>query len=320
MAFYEDAHFIHQIDDALTRRAQQTQRMTTGVVREKTGVVGKTWPIQRISSVELPEVLTRNGTTQFLDPFKDKRRIKLRDFRGWIQLDSLDQAKELVNAESENVIQLENARARRMDKLLLSIPGRDPAGVAGTQVGGLLGVVETVDEANESTGSAALPSAQQIVHNSQGLTIAKMADARTKLRLTGYDLDDLYAFISPIAVKQLLTNAQVTSADYATMQAITRIDQGGFGMDEKLYGWRIRETIQLPSAVNAGDAHTIRSCIFFAKSSTVYAHGAIPVADGVQVVRNPERNNDLQCGLLMSGAAGRADDVLVIQVDIDENI
>lgn len=320
-SFWEEAHFIHQIDDAITQRAQQMRRITTGVVREKTGVKGKTWPIQRIASIELPEVLVRNGTTQFLDPFKDKRRIKLRDFMGWVQIDDFDQMRELANAESEHVQQLENARARRLDKLLLNIAGRAPDGTVGTAVGGLLGVIETVDEANESVSTAALPAGQQILHATQGLTLDKVARAKLLIDNTGYDQEDLYAFASPTAIKQLLSNAQVTSADYATMQALTRLDRGGFTMDEMFYGFRWRRTIQLPSAASdAGNGHIIRSCAFFAKSSTVYAHGALDVGEGVQAVRNPERNNNLQAGVKMAGAAGRADDVLVVQVDVDENI
>jgi capsid protein len=321
MAFWEEAHFIHQVTDAITVRAQQKRRKTTGTVEEKNGIVGKTFPIQRVAAVELPEVTVRNGTTQFLDPFKDKRRVALRDFMGWVPIDDFDQAKELVNANSVHVQQLVYARERRMDRLLVSIPGRTPAGAAGTEIGGILGGVTTVDEANESTGTAFLPAAQQILHDTKGLTLDKWAEAKLRIDLTDHDEDDLYCFISPRGVKQLLTNAQVTSADFATQQALTRMDKGGFGVDEFFYGFKVRTSNLLPSAVSdAGNGHIIRSAMFFAKSAVNYGHGAVPVGDGVQIVRNPERNNNLQAGVKMSGAAGRNDDVLVVQLDYDENI
>src|SRR5262245_45969475 len=308
MAFYEEQHFIHAVDDAVIHASQQKEPVTRGATMREEGVTGKTFPFQYLAAAELTQITVRDGDTTYLNPVKSKRRAVLLDFGGAILVDDFDKLKTLTNPQNEYVILLGRARSRQEDRMVLSVPGLAAAGAAGTAIGGALGLATTVDEGAESSATSALPAAQQIVHGSTGGTIAKILDAKQKMDDADVDDDDRYFFYSPRFMRKLLTDTQATSSDYNTIRAL---DAGGFPMDQTWLGYKWRRSTRLPKSGN------IRSCIALQKNGVGYAISLLGMTD---VHRNPAKWNNVQAMIKMSAGAVRIEDVCVVQIDVDESV
>ena len=197
MADQLPAWFIHAVSDNVLHLGQQKQTMGMAAVTVREGVVGKTFPFQRMAKVAMTETLVRDGDTQYLNPTLSKRRANLRDFTAAMLIDEFDEIKTLTDPKSEFAQSLAWARNRTLDELLLSVPGLGTAGAAGVAVGGILGLATTVDEAAESSALAALPGAQQIVDGGTNLTMAKILSAKTIMDQNDIDPDSRYFFYSP---------------------------------------------------------------------------------------------------------------------------
>jgi hypothetical protein len=306
MAAQMDQWFIHAVTDNVQHLAQQKVSKAMGAVRMAEGVVGKTYPFQRLAAVSLTQVTTRDGDTQYLNPTQTKRRAQLLDFTGAILIDDFDKIKTLTSPTSEFALALARARNRTIDDLILGVAGLGTAGATGTAVGGILGLATTVDEGAETSGTSALPTAQQIVDGGTGLTMAKVRQAARIMNLSDVDDDDRYFFYSPIGMDKLLSDSTVTSSDYNTIRAL---QQGGFPMDATWYGFKWRMSNRLPKTGN------IRQLIAVQKMCVGFA---VAMAADVEIDRAVHKNNNTQVLIKYSGGGVRIDDAGVVQINIDE--
>jgi hypothetical protein len=310
MALHNEQWFIHGVSENVTFLAQQKKSKVMGAMRSKEGVVGKTWPFNRIGATSMIQV-SRDAATVYLNPAQSKRRAVLVDFAAAVLIDSFDEVKTLTNPQSEHAQNIAYARNRTIDDMALGVAGLGVAGAAGTAVGGILGLATNVDEAAESSSTSALPTTQQIVNGGTGLTMAKLRSATRILKAADveFDQEDMYIAYSAAAMSQLLSDNTVTSSDYSTIQALM---VGGFPSDAMWMGFKWRLSTRLPSA-----AANIRSLPVWAKQAVGYA------AAGVKEVEsgndpghwnNPFVMSKLSCGVV------RIDDAGVVQIDIDESV
>src|SRR5882724_7436993 len=121
MAFFNEAWFIHAVNDAVIQLAQQKKSVVRGAVRTREGVKGKTDPWQRIDAVEM-QVVSRDSDTTYLNPPQSKRRAVLVDRAAAVLVDELDEVRMLTDPMSEHTQMLVFARERQLDRLVLSIP------------------------------------------------------------------------------------------------------------------------------------------------------------------------------------------------------
>lgn len=309
--FFNEAWFIHGVNGAVQHLAQQKVRRTEGACELKEGVTGKTWPFNLMGAQEWQQVTGRDQPTTYINPPQSKVRASLVDFDAFALVDTLDEIRELADPRAAVTQALVYGRNRTLDARLLRPLGLTPAGVAGTQIGGILGLKTTVDEAAESTGLVALPTTQQIVHADQGLTVAKIATAKLKMDNAGVDEEDRYLFISPFAMNNLLTDTTVTSQDYNTIRVL---NAGQFPMDGTWYGFRIRQTIGLSTQLDS--AKVIRNCIAVQKMAVGMAVGLITA---LEVDKAVHMRNNWQVGGKLSAGAVRKDDSGVVQIDVRES-
>lgn len=293
MAFYNEEWFIHAVSDNVTQLAQQKRQKTGGSYRVKEGVVGKTYPFQRIGQMELQPVTTRDADTQYANPPQSKRRAVLSDFSLAVLIDTFDELKMLANPQSEFAQILVYAREKRMDSIVL---------------GAAIAAALNVDESAESTSSTALPTTQIIVNGGTGLTLAKIRQTQRKMDESNVDENDRYFFYSPAGAEQLLRDPQVTSSDFNTIQVLAR---GGFRDDDEWMGFKWRKSTRLAVASN------IRSCIAWQKMAVGVA---VAQVGGVEVDKAVHKNNNMQVLLKLSAGGCRVDDLGVVQVDIDETV
>lgn len=300
MAFFNEAWFVHQVSDNVTHLAQQKRSKTTGGHRQKEGVVGKSWPFQRLGTLEMEEVMQRDADTQYLNPPQSKRRCELRDFAAAVLVDSFDEVKELANAQSEFAQMLAYSRNRKIDRLAISTP-IDGSG------GGYLGLARTVDEGAETTSTASMPAAQKIANGGTGLTFAKVNQTVEIFNSNDVDEEDRYFYVSPIGIRNLLNQTKATSADFVTLRAI---QNGGFPMDHTYMGMFWRMSTLLPKTGN------IRTCIACQKMAVGAAFSAVKE---LEIDKAVHKNNSTQVLAKLSGNTVRIDDAGVISIDIDES-
>jgi len=292
MAFFNEAWFIHQLNDTLVQLAQQKIQKTQGSYRVKMGVVGKTYPFNRIGPAVMSP-LARDADTTYINPASSKRRAQLADQGAAVLIDELDQLKTIVNLDSEHAANLTNARNRALDDIILAAS---------------IGAATSVDEAGESTSTVALPGGQTIANGGTGLTLAKILSTAEIMNGQDVDPDDRYFFYSAHAMTNLLNNTVVTSSDFSTIQALSR---GGFAMDQSWMGFRWRMSTRLPKTGN------IRTCIAWQKNAVGGAIAAVTEQD-VTVSDAPHKWNNKQCVIKLSAGGTRIDDAGVVSIDIDE--
>lgn len=293
MAQQLEQWFIHAVDDNVTHLAQQERQKTAGAYREKSGVVGKTCPFQRLGAVEMVPIVQRDADTSYLNPPQSKRRAQLRDYGAAVLIDDLDIIRTLTSPQSEFALMLAKARNRRMDDFALQ---------------GALADVLVVDEANESFSTAALPGSQIIVNGGAGMTMSKVKDATFILNSADVDEDDRYFFYSPRAMRRLLDDTQVTSADFSTIAALAN---GTFPFDARWMGcyWRMSTRLNITG--------NIRQCVLWQKNAVGVAVGLM---QDMQISENPAKWNNTQLVMKLSAGACRIDDAGVVRVDIDESV
>jgi hypothetical protein len=289
--FWNDQWFIHAVSDNVTQLAQQKRQKTAGSYRVKEGVVGKTYPFQRIGQMELQPVTTRDADTIYANPPQSKRRAVLTDWSLAVLIDTFDELKMLANPQSEAAQILTYAREKTMDDIVL-----DSA----------LASVLNVNESAESVSTSALPASQIIVNGATGLTLAKVRQTMRLMDESNVDEDGRYFFYSPAAADQLMRDSQVTSSDFNTVQLLAR---GGFRDDDEWMGFKWRKSTRLNLA------GTIRSCIAWQRMGMGVA---IAQFGGVEVDKAVHKNNNMQALLKLSAGGCRIDDACVVQVDIDE--
>jgi hypothetical protein len=309
LAIYNEQWFIHGVSENVTFLAQQKTSRIQGAMRSKEGVVGKTWPFNRMGATSMSQV-SRDAATSYLSPPQSKRRVVLQDFAAAVLIDSFDEIKTLTSPRSEHAQNLAYARNRTIDDLALGVAGLGVAGASGTTIGGILGLATNVDEGAETTATTALPTTQQIVNAGTGMTMAKLRSAVTILKKADVEFDqqEMYIAYSADAMRQLLTDSTVTSSDYSTIQALMT---GGFPMDAMWMGLKWRLSTRLPLSGN------IRSIPVWAKDAVGYAAGGVRE---VESGNDPSHWNNPFVMTKLSAGVVRIDDAGVVQVDIDESI
>jgi hypothetical protein len=300
VALQNEAWFIHAVDANVTHLAQQKRSKSAGSTRRRDGVVGKTFPFNRIDQLEMGLITTRDGTTVYANPDQSKRRAVLQDYGLAVLIDEFDEIKTLTNPQSEHAQVLAYARERRIDRFLFSVPA--------TGVGGIIGLATTVDEAAETSGTQAMTAANQIANGGTGLTMAKLRTAIGLLDNADVDENDRYMAASPDGILDLLSDSTVTSSDFASLKAL---EAGTFPMDHTWMGFHWRKTTLLPKTGN------IRSAMAWQKNAVGLAVGLV---SEVRISDNPERWNNTQVVIKLSAGAVRIDERGVVQIDYDESV
>jgi hypothetical protein len=306
MAFFNEAWFIHAVNDTVVQLAQQKTSKVRGAIRTREGVTGKTDPWQRIGDVAM-QPIARDSDTEYINPPQSKRRAVLVDRAAAVLIDELDQVRMLTNPQSEFSQILAFARERELDNITLA--------KSATDLGGILGTATNVDEAGETTSQGSMLTTggplgvgQTIVNGGTGMTLSKLLDMKQIFDENNVEQSDRYMFYSPRAMRKLLTDTQVTSADYNTVKALA---QGGFPADAQWLDMYWRMSTKLPKSGN------IRSCIMLQKMGIGLSVGLIK---SIEVSVAPHKWNNMQVIVKLTAGAVRVDDLAVGQIDIDESV
>lgn len=194
--------FRQAFGDNFMHVAQQKMSRLESCVTIEAGIAGMSKSINRLGQRSAQRRLTRHGDTPLNDQPHSTRFVDLYDWEDGDMVDDQDKVRTLIDPTSDYVNAMVAGMNRAKDDIII-------AAINGNS--------------RSSTGNIALPSAQKILVGGTGLTKAKIIQTKKIFRTNEADEEageDLYFGYSATALSDVLTDTQLTSADYLAVQML----------------------------------------------------------------------------------------------------
>jgi len=259
---------------------QKESRFRQGVRVEM--VRGKNAFFDQISATAAVQRTSRHADTPLIDTPHLRRRVTLIDYDWADLIDNLDNPKLLTDPSSKYAVNARNAMNRAIDDAII-------AAASGTAYGGVAG----------GTSYTFDTTYKRVAHASVGLTLAKLLSAKQMLDSDEVDEEDRYIAITSKGLADLLDVEELTSADYATVKALTN------GEIDTFLGFKFVRSERLTLASN------VRTNLAWQRNSMLLAIG-----EDITVDIGPRRDKNMavQVYLGMSIGAVRMDEDGVVEI------
>jgi len=196
--------FVQQYSANVQMLAQQMgSRLREAVDVES--VTGKNAYFDQVGVTSAQVRSSRHADTPQIDTPHSRRRVSLADYEWADLVDDQDKVRMLIDPTSSYAKAAAAAMGRSMDDVII------------TALGGTAYTGET------GSTSTALPSTQKFATSNQsdGLTIAKLLDAKKKLDLKDVDPSlKRYVVCGATQISDLLATTEVKNSDYNTVKAL----------------------------------------------------------------------------------------------------
>ena len=281
--------FVQQYSANVQMLSQQMGSRLRDAVRLET-VVGKNAFIDQIGSVTAQLRSSRHADTPQIDTPHQRRRLSIASYEFADLIDDQDKVRMLIDPTSSYAQAAAAAMGRAMDDVIITAAlGTASTGETGSGSA-------TLDATNNMVGSAS---------SNDGLTIAKLTEAKRKMDLNDVDPSiPRYIAVGPKQIEDLLGTTQVTSSDFNTIKALVQGDVDTF------MGFQFIMTNRLDI-----DSNDIRSCFAWAEDGIT-----LGVGKDVQA-RIDERNAKgyaPQVYYCMDIGAVRMEEAKVVKIFCDE--
>jgi len=228
---------------------------------------------------------SRHSDTPQIDTPHARRRVSLVDYEFADLIDEQDKVRLLIDPTSSYAQAAAFAMGRAMDDEIISAA---------------LGTAFTGE-----TGSTSTANANQIVHGSAGLTIAKLRTAKQTLDLNSVDPSiPRFIIVGPKQITDLLGTTEVTSSDFNTVKALANGEINSF----LGFNFIVSNRLSLDG--------TTRSCI-------AYAQDGIALGVGKDVMARIDERSDkgyaTQVYYCASFGATRMEEDKVVEVQCTES-
>ena len=281
--------FVQQYSANVQMLSQQMGSRLRDAVRLET-VVGKNAFIDQIGSVTAQLRSSRHADTHQIDTPHQRRRLSIASYEFADLIDDQDKVRMLIDPTSSYAQAAAAAMGRAMDDVII-------AAALGTASTGETGSGSaTLDATANMVGSAS---------SNDGLTIAKLTEAKRKMDLNDVDPSiPRYIAVGPKQIEDLLGTTQVTSSDFNTIKALVQGDVDTF------MGFQFIMTNRLSI-----DSNDIRSCF-------AWAEDGITLGIGKDVQARIDERNDkgyaTQVYYCMDIGAVRMEEAKVVKIFCDE--
>ena len=281
--------FVQQYSANVQMLSQQMGSRLRDAVRLET-VVGKNAFIDQIGSVTAQLRSSRHADTPQIDTPHQRRRLSIASYEFADLIDDQDKVRMLIDPTSSYAQAAAAAMGRAMDDVII-------AAALGTASTGETGSGSaTLDATANMVGSAS---------SNDGLTIAKLTEAKRKMDLNDVDPSiPRYIAVGPKQIEDLLGTTQVTSSDFNTIKALVQGDVDTF------MGFQFIMTNRLSI-----DSNDIRSCF-------AWAEDGITLGIGKDVQARIDERNDkgyaTQVYYCMDSGAVRMEEAKVVKIFCDE--
>ena len=281
--------FVQQYSANVQMLSQQMGSRLRDAVRIE-NVVGKNAFIDQIGKATAQLRTSRHADTPQIDTPHARRRLSLASYEYADLIDDQDKVRMLIDPTSFYAQAAAAAMGRAMDDVIIDAAlGTASTGETGSGSA-------TLDATNNMVGSAS---------SNDGLTIAKLLEAKRKLDLNDVDPSiPRYIAVGPKQIEDLLGTTQVTSSDFNTVKALAQGDVNSF------LGFEFIMTNRLDV-----DSNDIRSCF-------AWAEDGITLGIGKDVSARIDERNDkgyaTQVYYCMDIGAVRMEESKVVKIFCDE--
>jgi len=281
--------FVQQYSANVQMLSQQMGSRLRDAVRLET-VVGKNAFIDQIGSVTAQLRSSRHADTPQIDTPHQRRRLSIASYEFADLIDDQDKVRMLIDPTSSYAMAAAAAMGRAMDDVIITA------------------ALGTANTGETGSGSATLDATNNMVGSSSsndGLTIAKLTEAKRKMDLNDVDPSiPRYIAVGPKQIEDLLGTTQVTSSDFNTIKALVQGDVDTF------MGFQFIMTNRLSI-----DSNDIRSCF-------AWAEDGITLGVGKDVQARIDERNDkgyaTQVYYCMDIGAVRMEEAKVVKIFCDE--
>ena len=282
--------FVNQFSSNVSMLSQQMGSLLRGAV-DTESVTGEKAFFDQVGSVAAVAKQSRHSDTPILETPHSRRQVTLTTYEWADLIDDPDKIRMLIYPTSSYAKAAAAAMRRSMDDVIITALG-------GTSYTGETG-----------STSVALPSTQKFATSSQsdGLTIAKLLDAKKKLDLKDVDPSlKRYVVCGATQISDLLNTTEVKNSDYNTVKALA------MGQVDSFLGFKFIMSNRLSfDATNTDDR------LIFA-----FTEDAIKLAIGkdisARIDERADKSYSTQVYYCMSIGATRTEEEKVVQIPCDE--
>ena len=281
--------FVQQYSANVQMLSQQMGSRLRDAVRIE-NVVGKNAFIDQIGKATAQLRTSRHADTPQLDTPHARRRLSLASYEYADLIDDQDKVRMLIDPTSFYAQAAAAAMGRAMDDVIITAAlGTASTGETGSGSA-------TLDATNNMVGSAS---------SNDGLTIAKLLEAKRKLDLNDVDPSiPRYIAVGPKQIEDLLGTTQVTSSDFNTVKALAQGDVNSF------LGFEFIMTNRLDV-----DSNDIRSCFAWAEDGLTLGIGKDVSA---RIDERSDKGYATQVYYCMDIGAVRMEESKVVKIFCDE--
>ena len=282
--------FVQQYSNNVQMLSQQMgSRLREAVDVES--ITGKNAYFDQVGSVTAQVRTSRHSSTPQIDTPHSRRRVSLADYEWADLIDDADKVRMLIDPTSSYAKAAAAAMGRAMDDVIITALG-------GTAYSGETGGT-----------SVALPSTQKFATSNQsdGLTVAKLLDAKKKMDLADVDPSiPRYIVCGATQISDLLNTTEVKSSDFNTVKALAQ------GQIDSYLGFKFIMSNRLSfDASNTDD----RLVFAFTKDAIKLAIGKDVTA---RIDERADKSYSTQVYYCMSIGATRMEEEKVVQIPCNE--
>lgn len=282
--------FVQQYGSNVQMLSQQMgSRLREAVDVES--VTGKNSYFEQVGSVAAQVRTSRHSSTPQIDTPHSRRRVSLADYEWADLIDDADKVRMLIDPTSSYAKAAAAAMGRSTDDVIITALG-------GTAYSGETGGT-----------SVALPSTQKFATSNQsdGLTIAKLLDAKKKMDLADVDPSIArYVVCGATQISDLLNTTEVKNSDYNTVKALA------MGQVDSFLGFKFI----MSNRLNFDASNTDDRLVFaFTKDAIKLAIGKDVTA---RIDERADKSYSTQVYYCMSIGATRMEEEKVVQIPCHE--
>lgn len=285
MSMEVDEHFIRRYTAGIMHLAEQKDSRLRNAVRVEPVSAEKSF-FDQVGSQTLNKRTTRHGDTILTDTPHRRRMVTTSTYDGADLVDEPDVMRVLNDPTNAYSVAFGRAGGRQIDDVIIA------------------SALATAATGKEGDDTAAFEAAFVVGHNNEGLTVAKVIEAKEILDAAENDPTEMRnAVTSAKQITDMLGTTEVTSSDFNSVKALVAGEINTW----MGFNWIRSERLEKTGAN--------RACLFYQKSSLLLGVGINP---HVRIAERPDKNHSTQVFITMDFGATRMDETGVVHVECAE--
>jgi hypothetical protein len=281
-----DEHFIRRYTAGIMHLAEQKESRLRSAVRVESISAEKSF-FDQVGSQTLNKRTTRHGDTILTDTPHKRRMVTSSTYDGADLVDEPDVMRVLNDPTNAYSVAFSRAAGRQMDDVIVA------------------SALATANTGKEGDDPVNFPNGNWLIeHNAEGLTVAKVIEAKEVLDAAENDPNEpRYAVTSAKQITDMLGTTEVTSSDFNSVKAL---------VSGEINTWMGFDWIRSERLEKTGSN---RAALFYQKSSLLLGVGINP---HVRIAERPDKNHSTQVFITMDFGATRMDETGVVHVECAE--